>query len=74
MPNTKVTPEQFKWDGKRLLHEPTGARFSWAYPKSESFDLHYNWGRAGDILGNGDDYSQEEVKRVAMEILMEKRS
>jgi hypothetical protein len=74
MPNTKVTREQFEWNGRHLTHKPTNARFSWAYPKSESFDLHYNWGRAGDVLENREDYSQEEVKKVAMEILMEKRA
>ena len=43
---------------------PTGARFSF-YKNSEFRDVHINYGKAGDVMANGDDYSQQEVKHVA---------
>ena len=47
-----------------ITHIPTCARFSF-YKNSEFRDVHINYGKAGDVMANGDDYSQQEVKHVA---------
>lgn len=56
MPRTTVSRDQFEWEGDRLVHQPTGAWFAWAYPNSESASITTNWGTAGDVLDNGDDF------------------
>jgi hypothetical protein len=61
---TTVTRDQFAILGKRLRHVPTGARFS------VGSDV-INWGRAGDVLPNGDDFEREDIRRVAIEIMRE---
>lgn len=73
MPYSKVEDEQFEWDGKVLRHKPTGARFWWKYPNSESDAVGLNWSKAGDVLDDGRDFDRDEIMRVAMKFLGEKR-
>jgi hypothetical protein len=64
---TEVTREQFKWEGERLTHVPTGARF---HKRSE----FVNFGRAGETLSDGCCYEQEDVLQVAHEMVCEAKS
>ena len=52
VPMTKVKRDQYEWDGNKLTHKPTGARFS----RNSSI---VNYGNAGDILENGECYERE---------------
>lgn len=61
---TDVTKDQFEWDGERLTHKPTGARF---HKRSE----FVNFGNAGNTLTDGTCYEQEDVLRVAHEMVVE---
>lgn len=63
MAGTKITPEQFEIQDSGVRHTPTGARFS-AYPGRSDFST-VNWGRAGDILPNGDDYRPADILAMA---------
>jgi hypothetical protein len=58
MPYTKVVREQFGWNGNRLIHKPTGARFTLG---SDFMNL----GRIGCVLPNGDDFEKVEVLKMA---------
>jgi hypothetical protein len=73
MLSVKVWSDQFKWQGEKLVHEPTGASFQWSYPRTESYQVTINWGRAGDVLPNGDDYEREDIALVAGVLLGEQR-
>lgn len=65
--NVPVLREQFELGEDEVVHIPTGARF-WAYP--EIAEPHgVNWNRAGDILDNGDQYEQEEIREIAVALL-----
>lgn len=64
-PSTQVTRDQFEWDGDRLTHIPTGARFN---ARSD----WVNYGRAGEILPNGDDFERSDVLKVAKQIVDER--
>jgi hypothetical protein len=68
-----VVSDQFQWKGDTLVHIPTGAWFKWSYPNSDSYDLNFSWGAAGDVLPNGDDYEREEIKRMALVLLEGRR-
>ena len=59
---TKVTRDQFEIEGKVVRHVPTGARFT----VGSDF---INWGRAGDVLPNGDDFERKDVLHMAIEIM-----
>ena len=59
---TKVARDQFEIDGKVVRHIPTGAYFT----VGSDF---INWGRAGDILPNGDAFERADVLHMAIEIL-----
>ncbi len=62
--------EQFKLEGNRVVHEPTGAL--WSAYDGRAEPSHVNWGKAGDILPNGDEYDRHQVKQVALTILQER--
>jgi len=72
---TAVTREQFEIVSDiEVLHVPTGARIStYRYPDPQNAvsSINANWGRAGDRLENGEDYSQEDVKAMACKLLLE---
>jgi hypothetical protein len=67
MAGTKVTREQFEILEDAVIHTPTGARFS-AYPGRPEIS-NINWGRAGDLLENGDEYRREDVQGMAAQLL-----
>ena len=75
MARTKVTREQFEilenksFDTVIVKHTPTGARFT-AYPGRQAFSSE-NLGRAGDVLDNGDEYHEEDIRAGALEVLRE---
>ena len=73
MPLKKPTEDQFRWDDDVLTHDPTGARWWWAYPESQSLDIGHNPGHLGDVLDNGDDYDEDEVRETAYSLLAKKR-
>lgn len=49
-----VTKDQFEWEGERLFHRPSGAKF---HLRSDVV----NYGRAGEDLEDGSTYLPEEV-------------
>jgi len=61
--------DQFEWDGKELVHKPTGARWWWKHPEAESTEIGQNAGHLGTYLANGDFYNSNEVDAVAKELL-----
>lgn len=65
----KATEEEFEVSGNKAVHRPTGARFTRSYPESDSDDAVINWGKAGSVLDNGDEYDQEDIANVARKIL-----
>lgn len=56
-----------------MVHKPTGAAFGWSYPNSESDQIGFDWGKAGDVLDNGDDYDRDDVMAMAKVLLAEQR-
>jgi hypothetical protein len=67
MPSTKITREQFTFEGDVLCHRPTGARFTAEAGHAEP--VWIDWGRAGEGLPNGEAYDQDEVLAVAREVM-----
>lgn len=67
MAGTQVTREQFEISLDAVVHTPTGARFSAYRGRPEISNI--NWGRAGDVLENGEDYRREEVRAIAEQLL-----
>ncbi|NSY41533.1 hypothetical protein [Leisingera sp. ANG59] len=63
---TKVTEDQFHWEGDRLIHRPTGATFSL---NSE----WVNFGRAGETLDDSTSYEREDVADVASRMVFAER-
>ena len=64
---TKVTRDQFEWDGDRLVHNPTGAMFN----RRSQF---INYKRAGETLDNGTCYEKEDVLAVANQLVTESKA
>lgn len=71
---TQVKSEQFDIKSDiEVVHKPTGATFStyrYENPEDAVSAVTINWGRAGDVLSNGDDYAREDVKSIACELLL----
>lgn len=59
-----VTRDQFEIQGKQVTHVPTGARFTVGGDATE-------WGRAGELLPNGEDFERKAVLHVAIQIMRE---
>ena len=70
MASTRVSQEQFELMDDVVIHTPTGAKFT-AYP-GEGQPHNVNWGKCGDLLANGDDYSREDVFQCAKKLLSER--
>lgn len=70
MPYTKVTREQFDVERNRITHRPTGASFS-SYSARDTEISNINWSRCGDVLPSGEDYSRDEVGRMAVTLMAE---
>jgi predicted secreted protein len=69
---TKVQEDQFEVRENSVVHRPTGAEFT-AYPGHPEFQ-YMNWGRAGEVLPNGDDFDRDEVEKVAAKLLASRPS
>ena len=65
-----VTREQFELSRHAVVHIPTGARFT-AYPNIADPHL-VNWGNAGNVLENGDDFDRNEIAQWAKAILSDR--
>lgn len=70
MPYSKVTRDQFDVVKNRVTHRPTGASFS-SYPGLDKKIASVNWSQCGDVLSTGEDYSRDEVGRMAEELMSE---
>lgn len=70
MPYTKVSRDQFKVSRNKVRHEPTGAEFT-SYPGRDTEISGINWGRCGDVLPNGEDYSRDDVGKIAAMLMAE---
>ena len=61
---TKVSRDQFAWEGEKLIHKPTGARF-------HRNSAVVNKGRCGDDLENGECYEWDEVLAEAHQMVLQ---
>jgi hypothetical protein len=73
MPHTKADRDQFEIGRNSLRHRPTNASFT-SYPGRDKEIATVNWGMLGNRLHNGDDYSQDEVLKIAMELMAEQET
>jgi hypothetical protein len=64
---TTVTRDQFEIQGNVVAHVPTGARFT----VGSDF---VNWGRAGDVLPDGDDFERKDILHIAIQIMRDIRA
>lgn len=71
MPHTKPDESQYSWEGRALIHKPTGAKWS-IYPNGAPSSV--NWGRAGDVLPSGEDYDRGDLERLALFLIEKKNS
>ena len=69
-PYTKVTRDQFEVLHNEIRHKPTGASFT-SYPGRDKDISHVNWSRCGDVLPNGEDYSRDDVGKIAAMLMAE---
>ena len=67
MAGAKVTGEQFEISEDKVSHIPTGAWFI-AYPGRPEI-ANRNWGRAGDLLDNGDEHRRADILAMAQQLL-----
>jgi hypothetical protein len=68
MPYTNVTGDQFEVRPNEVRHRPTGASFT-SYPGLRKIISGVNWGRCGERLPSGEDYSRDEVEAVAKTLM-----
>jgi hypothetical protein len=61
---------EFEIKGDESIHKPTGARFSAHEGRREI--SHINWGTAGNVQPNGDDYRPHEIREIAAQLLKER--
>lgn len=71
MPKVAIREDQFEVLGDQVVHLPTGARWS-AYPGQREPHIR-NLGRLGSVLPNGEDFREDEVERVALRLLAERK-
>ena len=60
---------KFEIKGDESIRKPTGARFSADEGRREI--SHINWGTAGNVQPNGDDYRPHEIREIAAQLLKE---
>jgi len=68
MPYTSVTRDQFEVSRNEIRHKPTGAFFI----SDPGFDKEISktiWGRCGDVLPKGEDYSRHGVGCMAVTLM-----
>jgi hypothetical protein len=63
-----VVPNQFQVGKNKIVHKPTKATFS--FDTGDNDFKSVNWGRAGEDLPTGEDYRQDDVMRVARQLLV----
>jgi hypothetical protein len=71
MPYTKVDQSQFELLPHAVIHRPTGARFD-AYQNIPEPHI-VNWGHAGGVLPNGDDYDRDDIQHYAVKLLRQRK-
>jgi len=71
MTRTKVTADQFRLEGNKVVHIPTNARWT-AYPGRPEPHME-NLGMLGSVLPNGDDYCKEDVMPFVLKMLRERK-
>jgi hypothetical protein len=69
---TEVREDHFDVGENSVVHRPTNAKF-WSSPTIQSVE-RLNWGRAGEVLPNGEEYDQVEVLTIAAKLLAERPS
>jgi hypothetical protein len=69
-PYAEVTQDQFEVLRNEIRHKTTGASFT-SYPGRDKEISHINWSRCGDVLSNGEDYSRDEVGKIAAMLMAE---
>ncbi len=70
MPYTVVTRDQFEVERNEVRHTPSGASFT-SYPGMGKVVSGVSWGRCGEQLPNGENYSRDEVEAVAKMLMAE---
>jgi hypothetical protein len=64
---TPVVPNQFTVGKNKIVHMPTKATFS--FDTGDTTFKSVNWGHAGEQLSTGLHYRQDDVMRVAQQLL-----
>src|SRR5688572_5637961 len=67
----KPDPHEFEFIKNGIVHKPTNAKFT-HYPGRTDIEW-INYGHAGDVLPNGDDYDRDEIRQMAQKLLNEKQ-
>jgi hypothetical protein len=67
---TQVREDQFDVTENCVVHRPTRAEF-WANPGMPTVH-RWIWGRAGEVLANGDNFDGGDVLRVATKLVAER--
>jgi hypothetical protein len=64
--STRVRPDQFIVTAEGITHRPTGATYS-PYAGSP-FSGNFYYGQLGNVLDTGEDYREDEVREMMMEV------
>jgi hypothetical protein len=64
---TPVVPSQFTVGKNRIVHKPTTATFSFDTGHTTFKSVH--WGRAGEQPSSVPDYRNDDIMRVAQQLL-----
>jgi hypothetical protein len=67
----RVEIEQFEWEGNVLIHLPTGAAFAWQNGNTRTGAVTTEWGKAADVLANGDEFDPSEIDILARHLMKE---
>jgi hypothetical protein len=70
MPYAKAARDQFEILQNKITHKPTGAEFT-SRPGQDKEIAYVNWDRCGSALPNGDDYSRDDVHKIAKVLMAE---
>lgn len=66
----KPNKEQFRLDGDKVIHLPTGAY--WVAYRNQPEPHYHNPKRLGDVLDNGEDFDPHEVTAMALDVLRQR--
>jgi hypothetical protein len=67
MPEKLPTIQEFEYRPSALIHVPTGA--TWTMVAGSTKLRSFKPSKLGVVLGDGDFYSEEEVRRLAMSLI-----